>query len=316
MKPFFYFGANEFSVLVLRELCRANLLPSLIITLPDKPVGRKKILTPPPLKLGAEKLKLRFDQPTTLKNNPKLIELITELKPTFGIVAAYGKLIPKTILELFPAGLLNLHPSLLPRYRGPSPIQTALLNGEEKTGVSIMLLDEELDHGPVLAQQEITILPDETYPELFLKLALQGAKTLIETLPLWLEGKITPQPQNHQLASYTKLLTWQDGKINPDKPVNEVYNQIRALNPEPGTWLEMKINNQSRIIKILRAKRVSLPPSFTFNHYGLIQSNKDLLLLCQGGALLVEQIQPAGKRPLTGQEFLNGYGKWLERIKT
>ncbi|MEW5805716.1 MAG: methionyl-tRNA formyltransferase [Patescibacteria group bacterium] len=312
---FVFFGSNEFSVIVLEKLCQANLIPSLVITLPDKPADRKKIPTPPPLKLTADNLQLTTLQPESLKNNPELIKTIAELKPEFGIVAAYGKIIPKSVLDLFPKGVLNLHPSLLPKYRGPSPIQTAILNGDKKTGVSIILLDEEMDHGPILAQEQAFISSDEYFTDPSKNLALQGAEALKKAVPLWLEDKISPKPQKHSQASYTKLFTWQDGKIEPNKPIKQVYNQIRALSEEPGTWLSWQMaNGKWLIVKIIKAKIISNSQfliSKTIPKTGLAQFNKDLILVCKEGALLLEHVQPEGKRIMTGKEFLNGYGKYL-----
>jgi methionyl-tRNA formyltransferase len=345
-RKFVFFGTGEFSCIVLDKLIENNLRPDLVVTAPDKLAGRKKILTPPPLKLTAGNLprsrtpkenkfatgqvsslrgrQLTTIQPESLKNNLELIKIITELKPDFGIVAAYGKIIPKPVLDLFLKGILNLHPSLLPKYRGPSPIQTAILNGDKKTGVSIMLLDEEMDHGPILAQKEVSINPDEYFSSLYRKLALLGAEALLEAIPMWLSNKIVPKPQNHKKATFTKFLSWQDGKIEPNQSsVKQIYNQIRALSVEPGVWINWQIANgptkggsasggKSLIVKIIKAR--PMPELRIMNNelrMDLVELNKELVLICRDGALLLEQVQPQGKRIMTGKEFLNGYGKWL-----
>ncbi|KKU16547.1 MAG: Methionyl-tRNA formyltransferase, partial [Parcubacteria group bacterium GW2011_GWC1_45_9] len=175
-----FFGGNQLSVTVLKNLVEAGFKPSLVITSPDEPIGKKKTLTSPPLKIAAQNLKSRRKvgtpiaegasglttlQPKSLKDG-EVKEKIKSIKPDIGIVAAYGKIIPKEILDIFPKGVLNLHPSLLPKYRGPSPIQTAILNNDFDTGVSIILLDEQMDHGQILAQEKIKLTGQEYFSEL------------------------------------------------------------------------------------------------------------------------------------------------------
>jgi len=206
-----FMGTPEFGAIILEGLIKANYKLVLVITAPDKPVGRKQILTPSPVKVVAQKYKIPILQPE------KIQEAIAEIRatsPGLVIVAAYGQILPKEILDIPKYGCLNFHPSLLPKYRGPSPIQYAILNGEKKTGVTIMLMNEKMDHGPILAQSALIVEEDETGQSLHNKLANLGARLLMETIPKWQKGMIKPQPQDEKKVTFTKILSREDGKIN------------------------------------------------------------------------------------------------------
>ena len=225
---------------------------------------------------------------------------IEKLKPDLVIVASYGKIIPKEILEIPKYGCLNIHPSLLPRYRGPSPIQTTILNGDKKTGVTIILMDKKIDHGPIIAQQEWEIPNSQptadqpkagkfliskrfTYSELCKKLANLGVKLLVETIPKWINNEIKAKPQNHLKATYTKILKREDGEIDWSKSDREIERKIRAFNPWPGTFTFIKHKNKTLRIKVLEAD--------------ISQDNK----------LIIKRLQPEGKKPMTFEEFQRGY---------
>ncbi|HCI05624.1 TPA: methionyl-tRNA formyltransferase [Patescibacteria group bacterium] len=318
-----FFGGNQLSVTVLKNLVEAGFKPSLVITSPDEPIGKKKTLTSPPLKIAAQNLKSRRKvgtpiaegasglttlQPKSLKDG-EVKEKIKSIKPDIGIVAAYGKIIPKEILDIFPKGVLNLHPSLLPKYRGPSPIQTAILNNDFDTGVSIILLDEQMDHGQILAQEKIKLTGQEYFSELYEKLTELGGKLLVKTIPLWLEKKISPKEQDHAKASICGKLNWSDGKIKAQDTAEKAYAKIRALGVEPGCYLELRMgNNELRILKIIKARPL-LNSQFIIHNSGtgLREENKELVLKCRNGALLLELVQPEGKKIMSGKEFLNGY---------
>ncbi len=186
-------------------------------------------------------------------------------------------------------GCLNLHPSLLPKYRGPSPIQTAILNGDEKTGLTIMLMDEKMDQGPIISQKEMTISPEEIGQTLEKKLAQLAADFLMEILPQYIEGKIQPQAQDETKATYTKILSREDGQIDWKKTAQEIERKIRAFSPWPGTWTYF--NNQRT--KILKAKA--------------IDKKQEAALPTGKGFLLLEIVQPAGKKPMTGREYFHGH---------
>jgi len=276
---FIFFGTPEFAAIILEKLIQAELMPEAVICNPDKPTGRKQIITPPPVKVLAQKYGLTIYQP---KDKNELLEIIKKLQPDLAIVAAFGMLFPKEILAVPKYGFINIHPSLLPKYRGPTPIQNAILNGDEKTGVSLFLIDEKMDHGPILAQRELEfpISPaardpaqrdNFQFPILSQKLAKLGADLLIQFLESLISQKLTNnikevglpnielKPQDESQATYTKKFETKDAYIEPadlEKAENqggeiaiEIERKIRALNPEPGIWT---LQNGKRM-KILEA---------------------------------------------------------------
>ena len=281
-----FIGTSQFAVLPLENLIKKKYNIIKVITAPDKPTGRQQEITPSPIKQIALKYKLPFFQPE------KIAEItleISKLKPDLIVLAAYGKIIPKDILGIPKFGCLNLHPSLLPKYRGPSPIQTAILNGEPETGITIMLMDEIIDHGPIIGQKNMAIASDENYQTLEKKLSQLAANFLIEILPQYLQNKIKPQPQNEGRTSYTKILTRQDGQIDWQQSAQVIARKIRAFYPWPGAWTDFN----GKRIKILKAKAVD--------------KKQEATLPTKKGFLFLEIVQPAGKKPMTGQEFFRGH---------
>jgi len=266
-----FFGTPQLGVQVLEKLIAKGFKPIVVVTREDKPVGRGQKTTPPPVKTVAQKHKIPIFQPKKLKENQEIARELKSFLPNLFIVAAYGRIIPREILEIPKYGTLNVHPSLLPKYRGASPIQSAILAEEKETGVTIILLDEEMDHGPIIAQEKIDLNVTETAEDLKKKLGDSGAELLIRTIPAWIEGKIKPKEQNHKKATFTKVFTKEDGYIdlsNPPSP--EKFNlMVRAFYPWPGTWTKW----QNKIIKFMPGNL----------------------------------IQPEGKKPITVKEFLNGY---------
>src|SRR3989344_4931969 len=200
---FVFFGTPEFAATVLEKLIAAGYVPAAIVCNPDKQVGRKQVLTPPPTKILAGKYGINILQPEILAN----YELpIANYEPDLAIIAAYGKIIPKTILDIPKHGFINIHASLLPKYRGASPIQYAILNGDKETGITIMKVDEEMDHGPLLGKSEIRISKFETYENLRQKLAILGAKLLTKIIPDYIDGKIKLVEQDHSKATFAKII--------------------------------------------------------------------------------------------------------------
>lgn len=233
----------------MKKLHEAGYDIAAMVTVPDKLVGRKKVLTAPPLKTAALELDIPVYQPVSLKKDEEFFETFRTLNPDLAVVAAYGKIIPERYLEIPKHGFLNIHPSLLPKYRGPTPVQSALLNGDKETGVTIMVLDKDMDHGPLLAQEKYDIWPKTTFPQLHDELAAIGADLLIKIIPGFINGEIRPKVQNHDQVTICKIYEREDGKIDWSKPVQEIYNQIRALNPEPGTWTTW----QGKVLNIKKA---------------------------------------------------------------
>src|SRR3989344_2543834 len=298
-----FFGTPEFAVPTLKALHQEGYNIVLVVIQPDKPVGRKGILTPPPVKVLTKELGLevcqRFDN---LKLKTK------SLKPDLGVVVAYGEIIPKDILDLFPLGILNIHPSLLPKYRGPSPIQATILNGDKETGVSIIKLDEKMDHGAKLKTQNLKLKTDDTYVSLSQRLAMAGAQLLIDILPNYLVGKIKPVPQDDARATFTKIITKEDGRINWQKSAEEIERQIRAYAPWPGCFSEFVVNGKKINVKIIEAiHELPLQDDNQTNIGQFSIQNGQLFVQCGHGALLIEKIQPEGKKEMTAKEFINGY---------
>ncbi|MBI2034006.1 MAG: methionyl-tRNA formyltransferase [Candidatus Liptonbacteria bacterium] len=241
-----FFGTPEFAAIVLRKLIEAKIPPSLVITNPDRPFGRKKIITPPPVKqlIANCQLPIEVLQPEDLKTiSPRLSALEAE----FFILAAYAKILPKEILQIPRLHVIGVHPSLLPKYRGPTPIQNAILNGEKETGVTLYLLDEKVDHGEIIAAASYKLDGNETYEKLMRKLAELGADLLLETIPEFIAGRLTPEKQDEAVTTYTKKFTSQDGFVKPEileaalagenrEQAKLIERKIRALNPEPGVW--------------------------------------------------------------------------------
>ncbi len=252
-------GAPEFSVKILEALRQNNLTPALIITSPDKPVGRKMILTPPAAKQWAEKNNILVWQPEKIDSN--FILKFSEFKPELCIVASYGKILPKEILDIPKYKFINVHPSLLPKFRGPSPIQSAILSGEKETGVTIMLMNEKMDEGGILAMSNINPpaggqISKLNYKELEEKLAELGGKLLVETIPKWVNRKIKPQEQDHSQATYTKKIKKEDGLINLDEPAELIERKIRAFTPWPSAYIF--INDRRLIITQAEIKETGL----------------------------------------------------------
>jgi methionyl-tRNA formyltransferase len=258
-----FFGTPQFAAVILERLIQAGIVPSLVVTNPDRPAGRKGILTPPPVKVLAQAQGIPVAQPEALAD---FKFQISNFKFSFAVLAAYGKIIPKEIIEAFPKGIVVVHPSLLPRYRGATPIQSAILNGDKTTGTTLILMDEKVDHGAIVASRQYEVASSETYATLHDKLAEISADLLIETLPRYLDGEIKPVPQNEAFATYTKKFSADDAFVSEadlekaQKEGGEIavstYRKIRALNPEPGVFTITKdpSGGKPQRIKLLEAK--------------------------------------------------------------
>ncbi len=261
---YIFFGSPEFSAIILNKLMMSGFIPEAVVCGLDRPVGRKKIITPPPVKSLVLKHKawnIHILQPENLDKN--FMFHVSSFTPDVFIVASYSKIIPEEILKIPKLGAIGVHPSLLPKYRGPSPIQGAILNNEKETGATIYLMDEKIDNGPILSSEKIIINEKDDYESLYFKLADFSANLLVKVINNFLENKITPKPQDAQGATYTKKFITQDAYVDikeieiaengsassPQKAL-EIFNKIRALNPEPGVWT---IKDGKRM-KILESK--------------------------------------------------------------
>ncbi|MDA1337341.1 MAG: methionyl-tRNA formyltransferase [bacterium] len=302
---FVFFGTRELGAQVLESLFQSGNSPTLVVTGVDKPAGRKQELLPSPVKVIAQKHHFPLAQPE------KPAELILRkelLGAEFFVVAAYGSILSKEILEIPPKGVLNVHPSLLPKYRGPSPERFTLLAGEKKTGVSVILLDEKVDHGPILAQEEFIMKEGIKHEELHLQLGELGGKLLVKTIPLWREGKITPREQDHEKATFTTKITKEQGKIDWNREAEYIVRQMHAFDPWPGTYASW----QGKNIKILEGKASeafgnSVPGS-------IISHESGFAVVCGKGMLVVEKLQMEGKNPTLARDFLLGHKDFIGTI--
>ncbi|HNP75504.1 MAG TPA: methionyl-tRNA formyltransferase [bacterium] len=230
-------GTPEFAVPFLAELANdADFEIVAIITQPDKPAGRKQLLAPPPVKVWASSRGFTIFQPEKLTANHQIINELKALSADVLVVVAYGLIIPPEILAIFARGNINVHPSLLPKYRGASPVQAAILAGENHSGVTIMLMDEKMDHGPILAQEELILSGNETNESLHQLMATVGKKLLVKTIKKYLVGQLTPQPQDHQQATFCKEIKKEDARIDWSKSALSISRQIRAYYPWPIAW--------------------------------------------------------------------------------
>lgn len=301
-KKIVFFGTPEFAVPSLRALFGAGYAIT-AVTNPDRPTGRSLEFEAPPVKRAAGELGIPVLQPESLKDEA-LIAKLNDLNPLIFVVVAYGKILQPSILSIPEKGSINVHPSLLPKYRGPSPVHAAILAGERETGVTIMLLDEEMDHGPILASVKTPILENEAEPELSKRLADEGAGLLIQTIEKWLQGTVTFRPQNHEDATYSKLLKKEDGELDWNQSATTLARQVRAYRRWPGSYARWESAKNSVRLKIEEAVAVSgksLPVGTVSDDVAGFSIQAD------GGALLVKRLTPDGKRSMTALEFLRGH---------
>ncbi len=290
-----YFGTHHFSAHILKSLIDSKIFDiKLVVTQPDRPAGRKKEIQPSAVKIIAQKYNLKIVQPETLKNYN--LPVAADL----NITCQYGLIIPKAVLDTAKRASLNVHTSLLPKYRGASPIQSVLINGEKETGLTVMLMDEKMDHGDILRQQKITIDPDDTFVELNNKLLAIAPELLIKTIGDYLTGKITSQIQIHDEATFCKEFTRDDGKIDWQKTGEQIYNQYRGLTPWPGIWTEYN----GKRLKLLEIK-----PAHESIDPGKITTIQDKLFAGCGQNTSIEiiKIQLEGKNHMSAKEFINGF---------
>lgn len=294
-------GTPEFAVPTLEALAQSRHPIVAVVTQPDRAKGRGRKLTAPPVKVVAERLGREVIQPATLKT-AVLAERIQSLNPDFFVVVAFGKILPQSLLSLPRIGAVNIHASLLPRYRGPAPMQWAIINGEQTTGVTTMFMDQGLDTGDILLSAPTEITPDDTAATLHDRLARMGADLLMQTLDAFADGSVRPIPQDHDRATYAPLLAKADGRIQWSLPAGRIANFVRGLAPWPGAFT---FHGRTRL-KILTAGPLSTETDAAPGT--VVQGFSDELRVAAGkGLLRVTRIQgPSGKQ-LPVVEFLRGY---------
>lgn len=295
-----FMGSPEFAIPVLKALTHEFDVVG-VVTQPDRPAGRGRQLKAPAVKQAAQALNLHVIQPPRLRA-PEAVEQLRHWSPELIVVAAYGQILRPDVLALPEYGCINVHASLLPRWRGAAPIQAALLEGDLETGVTIMKMDEGVDTGAILSQRGIPIEPDDTAGSLAEKLSLLGAELLGETLPRYLAGQIKPQAQGIQGATYAPMLKNEDGLLDLTQPAEALARRVRAFNPRPGTFLVL----DGAALKIHSA------------HAEINGSTPGQRLVYRGkpalgtgkGILVLDEVQPPGKRPMDGRAFLAGARGW------
>lgn len=281
-----FFGNSEFSLIILEELKKLGVLPDLVVTTEDKPIGRKMVLTPTPTKVWAENNSIEYIEAKKLKDEG-FLKKISEYD--LHIVASYGKIIPKVVIDMPKYHVLNIHPSLLPKYRGPSPLQEQILNNDTEIGVSIMLIDEQVDHGAVVAQKKVDIaLWPVSFTELEHILGREGAKLLSEILPDWIKGNIEAKEQDHTQATFTKKVEKIDGllTLSETEPWEKYTDYLKYLAFEqwPGTYFEIEKDGKKMRVLIKKA------------------SWKD-------GQFILERVLPEGKKEMDYKDFLRGLSR-------
>ena len=302
-----FFGTSEFAVPALSKLVASNFQITAVVTQPDKPAGRKQLPLPSPIKKAAMDLGLKIFQPQSLELRNLKLEIG---EPDLFVVASYGKMIPKEVLEYPKYGSLNIHPSLLPKYRGPSPIQTAILNQDRETGVTIIKLDEEMDHGDVVASSKFKVQSSKVrYQELHDELAKLGANLLVKALPKYIADEIKPVPQDHKKATFTKIITKEDGRIDWKKTAEEIDAQIRAFHVWPVAWTAL----DGKRLKIYAASIFPSPTSE--REKGEVTDGSGTIKVQAGnGVLSIKELQLEGGKRLTAQEFINGQPGLIGKI--
>jgi len=295
-----FFGTPEFAVPSLRALVGEGFDVRAVVTQPDRPQGRSRsTLVAPPVKVAAQNEGLDVLQPER-PSDPALLQAVRHLAPDVGVVVAYGHLLKPELLQTPRRGMVNVHPSLLPELRGAAPIEWALLNGDETTGVTIMQMDEALDAGPILHRLPHRIDPGTTGGELSDHLAEMGAQALIEALALWERDGLRPVPQDHARATYAPKLTREIARIDWTKPADAVVRQTLALDPRPGAWTEL----DGHEVKLFEG---SVAPGF--GAAGEVLPADGRLLIAAGtGVVEVAEVQPAGKARMPAAEWLRGRG--------
>ncbi len=296
-----FLGSPSFAVPALEALAQAGHEIVGVVTQPDRPAGRERKLTPPPVKLAAQALGLPVLQPETLRD-PEMIATLAALKPDVGVVAAYGEILRRAVLTIPPLGYLNIHPSLLPLYRGPSPVAGAILAGETVTGVSIMALDPGMDSGPILAQAVVDLPPTARTGPLTESLFRLGASLLVEVLPGYARGEIEPRPQDHSLATVTRMLKKEDGRIDWSLPAVVIERMTRAYDPWPGAFTFWRAQSLRIITASVAQVASAAAPGVVIGRSAqgnpLVQTGSD--------ALELVEVQPAGRRPMSGAAWLAG----------
>lgn len=299
-----FVGTSDFGIPALQSLVDSEDFEIVLaISQPDKKIGRKQILSPTPIKNEASKYNLSIFQPEKIK---EIAEELKKISPDLIIVAAYGQIIPEEILNTPKYGCVNIHGSLLPKYRGASCVQAAIINGDQEAGITIMKMDKGLDTGPIISQKSIVVEKDDTYETLFDKLSNLGGEILLPVLKDYIEEKLPPRQQDNGQASYIGTLKKQDGLIDWQKSAVEIERFARAMTPWPSAFTYISLDNKKKLLKIITVE----PETADTNKYKvgeMFTYNGKLAVQCGQDALFIKRLQIEGKKVIEAEEFIKGY---------
>ncbi|OXS63306.1 methionyl-tRNA formyltransferase [Bacillus sp. V-88] len=306
MTKVIFMGTPDFSVPVLQSLIDEKYDVIAVVTQPDRPVGRKRILTPPPVKVAAEKHGIPVYQPEKIKNEDELNQVL-DLKPDLIVTAAFGQILPNALLEAPKHGCINVHASLLPELRGGAPIHYSILQGKEKTGITIMYMVEKLDAGDIISQVEVEIEERDHVGTLHDKLSAAGAKLLIDTIPPLLKGEISPVKQDDSKATFARNIKREQEKIDWTRDGEEIYNHIRGLHPWPVAYTTL----DGSVMKVWWGEKVSVTPLSPGKIIGI---EEDGFVVSTGNStgIKITDLQPSGKKRMSAKDYLRGAGAHLE----
>ena len=323
-----FFGTSNVALPVLEALSKKHEIAA-VVTMPDAPVGRSQVLTESPVSVLAKEMNLKILKPLKVKNNDVFKLELQNFTADIFVVVSYGQILPEDVINMPKFKTVNVHFSLLPKYRGPSPIQSTILNGETETGTSIFILDQQVDHGPLLAQKKMVVDPDDNSLSLSQKLAFMSADLIIPTLDGYVSGLVVPQPQDETQATHTEIIDKAHGKIDWQKTASEIYNQFRAFFPWPGVWTRW----DNRILKLTDCTihRINgldeSTPTLGLSHgrspdqsVGAVAYRNGQVLdggvvACgQNTFLQINTLQLEGKKETKILDFLNGYKEFIGSV--
>ncbi|MBM7109205.1 Methionyl-tRNA formyltransferase [Brevibacillus laterosporus] len=297
-------GTPDFSTQSLQALITNGYQVVGVVTQPDRPVGRKRVLTPPPVKELALRYGLPVYQPEKIRESEAVQSVLDATRPDLIVTAAYGQILPTSLLEAPKHGCINIHASLLPKYRGGAPIHASIINGEKETGVTIMYMVQALDAGDMISKVIVPIEERDTAASMFEKLATAGADLLIDTLPKLLNGEITPEPQNHEEATFAPNIKRENERLDWNKSAQEIYNQVRGMNSWPVAFTTF----EEKVWKIWWAEVVELAGQLATPGTIIDRTEDGLIIACGAGSIILKEIQPEGKKRMSVYDFLRGAG--------
>lgn len=304
-----FMGTSLFAKEILAGLVEEGYNVEAVFTRPDKKIGREQKLNISSVKEIAAMHSIQICQPDEF--NAEIVNEVKILTPDIIVVTAYGKILPRNLLEIPTFGCLNIHASLLPKYRGPSPIQNALLNDDQKTGVTLIKMDSGIDTGDILSRKEIPIEKSDNAETLSKKLSMLGKSLLLETLPLVFEKKVKPQKQDEQKATFCQLIEREDGHIFWNEEARVIYNKFRALFPWPGIFTFCRITGKMRRLKLCKISIDEAESEVKKNIGEVFEDDNRICIQAAKGKVILEEVQLEGKKPMTVKELLMGYPKFI-----